>query len=60
MIKNNAEHVDYILKFFNVLNNRHEQPTTLRLALWIFDSFPEYRDLGIESIEREVVEIIYA
>lgn len=56
---NNKEHRGIVERFNKVLQGKGERVTTERLAQWIFDNFPEYRDQGIEALEMQVTEIIY-
>jgi len=59
-ILENKRHVKYLKGFKQVIENKGEKATTERLARFLQEHFPEYRDLSLESLEIEVTRIIYS
>ena len=59
-VKENRKHINYLLNFKQVIENKGERATTFRLACFLQEHFPEYKERDLESLEKEVTEIIYS
>lgn len=60
MTQFSLEHDQIILKFIKVLQNKADTLNlTSRIAAWIYESFAEYRDLGVSRIEQNVTNLLY-